>query len=331
MAEMVCSICGQNFDEQHVQFLENGNPACPACVEKENRKNNVQNNAKKNSNPPKKTCKKCKTEFDANQDFCPHCGRKYIAFVPFLCSNCQHEIASETKFCPSCGKKAISSLEKEKRKKRLKRAGIISLIALVILLVALIIFLSIYSKQNIAEAERLIDEIGHDYSDLHQKNSSLVYKIANANKHYESLSKREKAKVSNYSHLEEAMIEYNARQNAEKRMEQLKQALLPWAESEAKYMTKNPSTFQSQYSAINWDDIYEYSGKCYLSVYVSFSANNSFGGTVDNSVYVYFEFKGNYADIPTTEAIYSMDLVLGAGFNYAVAENFGKHVDPYEW
>ncbi len=328
MAKMACPICGQNFDEQHVQFLENGNPACPACVEKESSKDNVQNNTKKNSNPPKKICKKCKTEFDANQDFCPHCGRKHIAFVPFLCSNCQHEIASKTKFCPFCGKKAISSLEKEKRKKRLKKAGIISLVALGILLVGLIIFLNIQSKQSIARAERFIDEIGHDYSDLHQGNSSLAVDISHAECYYDSLSEREKAKVSNYSHLEEALIEYNARLNAIERMDKLMQASKPRAENIARHRTKNPSTFRLNISGISWDYIYEYNGNCYFYVYVNFSANNSFGGLVDDYVNVYFKFNGNYADIPTTEDI---DLNQCSEFDYYAAQKTGKCVDPYEW
>lgn len=320
MAKTACSICGQNFDEQHVQFLENGNPACPTCVEK----------AKNNSNPPKKTCKKCKTEFDANQDFCPHCGRKYIAFVPFLCSNCQHEIASETKFCPSCGKKAISSSEKEKRKKRLKRAGIISLVALGILLVGLIIFLNIQSKQNIAETERLIDEIGHDYSDLHHANSSLAVDISVAESYYDYLSKREKAKVSNYSHLEEALIEYNAYINAVERQRRLQAVSESRAEDIAKSMTKNPSTFQSNFSALSWDNVYEYNGKCYFFVGVNFSAHNSFGGLVDDYINVYFEFNGNYADIPIADGE-AIDLDQCPESYYYAAQAGGKRVDPYEW
>ena len=146
---MTCPICGRNFDEQHVQFLENGNPACPVCVEEENKTDKIQSNANKSSDPPKTTCKKCKAEFNANQDFCPHCGRKHIAFIPFLCSNCQHQIESETKFCPFCGKKAISSLEKEKRKKDLKKIGIISLAVLGLLLVGFVVFLNIQSKQDL--------------------------------------------------------------------------------------------------------------------------------------------------------------------------------------
>ena len=32
MAKMTCPICGENFDEDYVEYLDNGNPACPAYV-----------------------------------------------------------------------------------------------------------------------------------------------------------------------------------------------------------------------------------------------------------------------------------------------------------
>ena len=35
MAKMECPICGQKFNEEFVDFLENGNPACPNCVSEE--------------------------------------------------------------------------------------------------------------------------------------------------------------------------------------------------------------------------------------------------------------------------------------------------------
>ena len=35
MSKMECPICGGSFDDEFVGFLENGNPACPSCVEAE--------------------------------------------------------------------------------------------------------------------------------------------------------------------------------------------------------------------------------------------------------------------------------------------------------
>ena len=35
MAKMECPRCGQKFDEEYVEYLDNGNPACPACVAQE--------------------------------------------------------------------------------------------------------------------------------------------------------------------------------------------------------------------------------------------------------------------------------------------------------
>lgn len=330
MAKMTCPVCGQKFDEQHVQFLNNGNPACPACVEAENAKEKTQNNNAKGDEPQKKTCKKCKAEFDASQDFCPNCGRKYIPFIPFLCSNCQHEIENETKFCPSCGKKAISLLEKEKRKKRLKKAGIISLAVLGLLLVGFIIFLNIRSKQDIAEVEKLIDEIGHDYSSLHNKEDSqnLKGKIAVASYHYEHLSKSEKAKVNNYSHLEEASIEYQARYIAEERLRKLRDVVLYDAEWEVRRSLKNSSSFKLMHKYIDEDKIYEYNGNCYVRAIVAFSAANSYGGTVDDSKTVYYIFKGKYTDISTTTDI---DLSVTDYAVYNMASENGKLIDPFEW
>ena len=38
MAKMECPICGEKFDEENVEFLDNGNPACPHCVDEEKKK-----------------------------------------------------------------------------------------------------------------------------------------------------------------------------------------------------------------------------------------------------------------------------------------------------
>lgn len=35
MAKMDCPICGEKFDEEFVEYLDNGNPACPQCVMEE--------------------------------------------------------------------------------------------------------------------------------------------------------------------------------------------------------------------------------------------------------------------------------------------------------
>lgn len=32
---MTCPICGKEFPAEDYQILNNGNPACPECVEKE--------------------------------------------------------------------------------------------------------------------------------------------------------------------------------------------------------------------------------------------------------------------------------------------------------
>ncbi|MBQ3162829.1 MAG: hypothetical protein IJC04_12000 [Oscillospiraceae bacterium] len=38
MAKMECPICGKSFDGEMVAFLENGNPACPHCVNEEQKR-----------------------------------------------------------------------------------------------------------------------------------------------------------------------------------------------------------------------------------------------------------------------------------------------------
>ena len=38
MAKMECPICGKSFDDEMVEFLENGNPACPHCVDEEQKR-----------------------------------------------------------------------------------------------------------------------------------------------------------------------------------------------------------------------------------------------------------------------------------------------------
>lgn len=32
MGKVECPICGEKFDDEYVEFLDNGNPACPNCV-----------------------------------------------------------------------------------------------------------------------------------------------------------------------------------------------------------------------------------------------------------------------------------------------------------
>lgn len=43
---MTCPICGRKFNDLNATILENGNPACPACAEKEEKNdvNKQQNN-----------------------------------------------------------------------------------------------------------------------------------------------------------------------------------------------------------------------------------------------------------------------------------------------
>lgn len=41
MGKMECPICGNKFDEEYIEFLENGNPACSQCVEHEEKRNEL--------------------------------------------------------------------------------------------------------------------------------------------------------------------------------------------------------------------------------------------------------------------------------------------------
>lgn len=42
MAKMTCPCCGEEFDEEFVEHLDNGNPACPACVADEQKREEQQ-------------------------------------------------------------------------------------------------------------------------------------------------------------------------------------------------------------------------------------------------------------------------------------------------
>ncbi|MBQ8587396.1 MAG: hypothetical protein IJ453_04855 [Oscillospiraceae bacterium] len=35
MEKMICPVCGEFFDSDLVEYLDNGNPACPVCVNAE--------------------------------------------------------------------------------------------------------------------------------------------------------------------------------------------------------------------------------------------------------------------------------------------------------
>ena len=43
-AKMECPVCGEKFDEECVEFLDNGNPACPDCVAEERREDEQKTN-----------------------------------------------------------------------------------------------------------------------------------------------------------------------------------------------------------------------------------------------------------------------------------------------
>ena len=38
MAKMECPRCGEKFDEEYIEYLDNGNPACPHCVAEERKR-----------------------------------------------------------------------------------------------------------------------------------------------------------------------------------------------------------------------------------------------------------------------------------------------------
>ena len=38
MAKIKCGYCGEEFEEEYFSALENGSPACPKCVAKEEAK-----------------------------------------------------------------------------------------------------------------------------------------------------------------------------------------------------------------------------------------------------------------------------------------------------
>lgn len=40
MAQILCTTCGEMFNDEYIDFLENGNPACPRCVEEEEKRKN---------------------------------------------------------------------------------------------------------------------------------------------------------------------------------------------------------------------------------------------------------------------------------------------------
>ena len=65
MEKMTCPICGEKFDEKDMDFLENGNPACSKCVEKEQSKNKTTSNTK----PSKKFAEIAKPNFPLNKTF----------------------------------------------------------------------------------------------------------------------------------------------------------------------------------------------------------------------------------------------------------------------
>lgn len=43
MEKMVCPICSEEFDGMYVEYLDNGNPVCPRCVEDEDKKKESKN------------------------------------------------------------------------------------------------------------------------------------------------------------------------------------------------------------------------------------------------------------------------------------------------
>lgn len=55
---------------------------------------------------PAGKCKKCGTELEEGQEFCPKCGTPKGAPEKFICGKCGNELAEGQAFCPKCGQKA---------------------------------------------------------------------------------------------------------------------------------------------------------------------------------------------------------------------------------
>lgn len=41
MKDNTCPICGERIESSQMEFLDNGNPACPRCVQNEREKSTV--------------------------------------------------------------------------------------------------------------------------------------------------------------------------------------------------------------------------------------------------------------------------------------------------
>lgn len=47
MAKNTCPICGNGVDDLEMDFLDNGNPACSTCVQKERKRGEEKNKYEK--------------------------------------------------------------------------------------------------------------------------------------------------------------------------------------------------------------------------------------------------------------------------------------------
>lgn len=181
---------------------------------------------------------------------------------------------------------------------------------------------SISSEEKIKQVEEMIAKINLNS----EYDSSFRISVYDAQALYNELTDEEKATVSNYATLEKGKKIYDRYHELNNKICRLENVAHDLAIGLIKVGLRNPASYkENQYKF----GCYEYNGKCYVRVFLSFYAENGFGGTNLESDTIYLVYNEALENIDY-DKISSSNLNISSIVEYVDAQKNGKDCTAIE-